>query len=183
MQRKISTIDDLQETVDNWVKSYGVRYFSELTNLAVLMEEVGELARIMSRLYGDQSFKRMDIPDSLADDQVRALYQDRDGVLRRIETSLETLGTDRARLDAMIEYIRSNFATFTEFDRQLILIAPSIFAEDAEQQREIGRALPQECRDRTQIEYAVFCLKKSARGRRARPQRCRTRWHHRLIRR
>ena len=46
----------------------------------------------------------------------------------------------RARLDAMIEYIRSNFATFTEFDRQLILIAPSIFAEDAEQQREIGNS-------------------------------------------
>jgi len=74
MQRKISTIDDLQETVDNWVKSYGVRYFSELTNLAVLMEEVGELARIMSRLYGDQSFKRMDIPDSLADELADVLF-------------------------------------------------------------------------------------------------------------
>lgn len=74
MQRKISTIDDLQETVDNWVKSYGVRYFSELTNLAVLMEEVGELARIMSRLYGDQSFKRMDIPDNLADELADVLF-------------------------------------------------------------------------------------------------------------
>jgi NTP pyrophosphatase (non-canonical NTP hydrolase) len=74
MQRKISTIDDLQETVDNWVKSYGVRYFSELTNLAVLMEEVGELARIMSRLYGDQSFKRMDIPDNLTDELADVLF-------------------------------------------------------------------------------------------------------------
>lgn len=65
------TIQQLQETVDDWVKRYGVRYFSELTNLAVLMEEVGELARIMSRVYGDQSFKGPprdgDLADELAD--------------------------------------------------------------------------------------------------------------------
>lgn len=51
------TLEELQQTVDNWIKEHGVRYFSELTNTAVLMEEVGELARIMSRKYGDQSFK------------------------------------------------------------------------------------------------------------------------------
>jgi NTP pyrophosphatase (non-canonical NTP hydrolase) len=51
------TLEDAQAMVDNWIKTVGVRYFSELTNTAVLMEEVGELARLMSRSYGDQSFK------------------------------------------------------------------------------------------------------------------------------
>ena len=51
------TIREAQETVDKWIKEYGVRYFSELTNMAVLTEEVGELARVMARKYGDQSFK------------------------------------------------------------------------------------------------------------------------------
>ena len=51
------TIRDMQRTVDQWVKEYGVRYFSELTNMACLTEEVGELARVMARQYGDQSFK------------------------------------------------------------------------------------------------------------------------------
>lgn len=51
------TIEEAQKTVDQWIKTYGVRYFSELTNMAVLTEEVGELARVMARKYGDQSFK------------------------------------------------------------------------------------------------------------------------------
>ena len=51
------TIREAQEAVDSWIKKYGVRYFSELTNMAVLTEEVGELARVMTRRYGDQSFK------------------------------------------------------------------------------------------------------------------------------
>ena len=51
------TINEAQKTVDQWIKTYGVRYFSELTNKAVLTEEVGELARVMARKYGDQSFK------------------------------------------------------------------------------------------------------------------------------
>ena len=51
------TIKEAQEAVDQWIKQYGVRYFSELTNMAVLTEEVGELARVMARKYGDQSFK------------------------------------------------------------------------------------------------------------------------------
>jgi len=51
------TIREAQEAVDSWIKKYGVRYFSELTNMAVLTEEVGELARVMARRYGDQSFK------------------------------------------------------------------------------------------------------------------------------
>ena len=54
------TIREAQNTVDQWIKTYGVRYFSELTNMAVLTEEVGELARIMARRYGDQSWKKDD---------------------------------------------------------------------------------------------------------------------------
>ena len=54
------TIKEAQETVDRWIKEYGVRYFSELTNMTVLTEEVGELARIMARRYGDQSWKATD---------------------------------------------------------------------------------------------------------------------------
>ncbi len=52
------TIEEAQQRVDRWIKEYGVRYFSELTNMAVLTEEVGELARVMARRYGDQSFKK-----------------------------------------------------------------------------------------------------------------------------
>ncbi len=64
------TIEEAQKTVDQWIKTHGVRYFSELTNLAVLTEEVGELARIMARTYGDQSFKageKEDLADEMAD--------------------------------------------------------------------------------------------------------------------
>ncbi|ADY36947.1 MazG nucleotide pyrophosphohydrolase [Phocaeicola salanitronis DSM 18170] len=64
------TIEEAQKTVDNWIKTYGVRYFSELTNMAVLTEEVGELARIMARTYGDQSFKegeKHDLGNEMAD--------------------------------------------------------------------------------------------------------------------
>ncbi len=52
------TINEAQQNVDGWIKTVGVRYFSELTNMAILTEEVGELARIMARTYGDQSFKK-----------------------------------------------------------------------------------------------------------------------------
>lgn len=64
------TIEEAQKAVDNWIKTYGVRYFSELTNMACLTEEVGELARVMSRKYGDQSFKageNTDPADEMAD--------------------------------------------------------------------------------------------------------------------
>lgn len=64
------TLEEAQRTVDRWIKTYGVRYFSELTNMAVLTEEVGELARIMARTYGDQSFKpgeKHDLGDEMAD--------------------------------------------------------------------------------------------------------------------
>jgi NTP pyrophosphatase (non-canonical NTP hydrolase) len=65
------TVRDLQIVVDQWIQTYGVRYFSEMTNLAVLMEEVGELARLMARAYGEQSFKESkpsaDLGDEIAD--------------------------------------------------------------------------------------------------------------------
>lgn len=57
------TIKEAQEAVDKWIKEYGVRYFSELTNMACLTEEVGELARVISRTYGDQSFKKGEKPN------------------------------------------------------------------------------------------------------------------------
>ena len=63
-------IRELQQRVDEWIRTYGVRYFSELTNMAVLTEEVGELARVMARRYGDQSFKageKNDLADEMAD--------------------------------------------------------------------------------------------------------------------
>lgn len=62
------TLRQCQKTVDEWVQTIGVRYFSEMTNTAVLMEEVGEVARIMARVYGDQSFKASDEQFDLADE-------------------------------------------------------------------------------------------------------------------
>ena len=64
------TIDEAQKQVDAWIKEYGVRYFNELTNMVILTEEVGEVARIMARRYGEQSFKegeKADLGDELAD--------------------------------------------------------------------------------------------------------------------
>jgi NTP pyrophosphatase (non-canonical NTP hydrolase) len=62
------TIKEAQHQVDNWIKKYGVRYFSELTNMAILTEEVGEVARIISRKYGEQSFKNKETDKKLADE-------------------------------------------------------------------------------------------------------------------
>lgn len=67
-------ISEAQTQVDNWIKTHGVRYFSELTNTAVLMEEVGELARIMARKYGDQSFKKDEDKKELGDEMADVLF-------------------------------------------------------------------------------------------------------------
>ena len=67
------TLEEAQKEVDSWIKTYGVRYFSELTNMTVLTEEVGELARIMARKYGDQSFKQGE-KDNLADEMADVLW-------------------------------------------------------------------------------------------------------------
>ncbi len=68
------TIQAAQEKVDNWIKTVGVKYFSELTNLGILMEEVGELSRIMVRKYGDQSFKNKEEEVLLADEMADVLF-------------------------------------------------------------------------------------------------------------
>jgi len=67
------TIGEAQEAVDEWIKTYGVRYFSELTNMAVLTEEVGELARVIARKYGDQSFKPGET-DNLGEEMADVLW-------------------------------------------------------------------------------------------------------------
>jgi Predicted pyrophosphatase len=67
-------IKQAQQAVDHWIKTVGVRYFSELTNMAILTEEVGELARIMARKYGDQSFKESDKQKDLADEMADVLW-------------------------------------------------------------------------------------------------------------
>src|SRR5690554_205783 len=68
------TLQEAQHQVDSWIHTYGVRYFSELTNMVILTEEVGELARIMARTYGDQSFKESDLSTNLADEMADVLW-------------------------------------------------------------------------------------------------------------
>jgi NTP pyrophosphatase (non-canonical NTP hydrolase) len=68
------TIEEAQQTVDNWIQTTGVRYFNELTNMAMLTEEVGEVARIIARQYGEQSFKASDKDKNLADELADVLF-------------------------------------------------------------------------------------------------------------
>ena len=68
------TIQEAQETVDKWINTTGVRYFNEMTNTAILMEEVGEVARIMARKYGEQSFKKSDEGKDLGDELADVLF-------------------------------------------------------------------------------------------------------------
>lgn len=68
------TLAEAQQQVDGWIQTIGVRYFSELTNMAILTEEVGELARIMARTYGDQSFKKSDEGSDLGDEMADVLW-------------------------------------------------------------------------------------------------------------
>ncbi|MBF9220021.1 nucleotide pyrophosphohydrolase [Hymenobacter ruricola] len=68
------TIEEAQQTVDTWIKTTGVRYFSELTNMAILTEEVGEVARLISRQYGEQSFKESDKGKDLGDELADVLF-------------------------------------------------------------------------------------------------------------
>lgn len=68
------TLQELQDSVDRWIKEYGVRYFNELTNMAILTEEVGEVARIIARKYGEQSFKESDKNNNLSDEIADVLW-------------------------------------------------------------------------------------------------------------
>ena len=97
------TIKEAQEAVDQWIKTYGVRYFSELTNMAVLTEEVGELARVMARKYGDQSFKAGE-KDNLGDEMADVLW-----VLLCLANQT---GVD------LTEELKKNIAKKTERDKQ-----------------------------------------------------------------
>jgi NTP pyrophosphatase (non-canonical NTP hydrolase) len=73
-QNYFMEISEAQQLVDNWIKTTGIRYFNELTNTAILMEEVGEVARIMARQYGEQSFKKTDTEVNLADEMADVLF-------------------------------------------------------------------------------------------------------------
>lgn len=68
------TIEEAQKEVDKWIRTIGMRYFNELTNMAILTEEVGELARIIARTYGDQSFKKSDLGKDLGDEMADVLW-------------------------------------------------------------------------------------------------------------
>ncbi len=68
------TIKEAQSAVDDWITTYGVRYFSELTNMAILTEEVGEVARVIARKYGDQSFKKLEAENNLGDELADVLW-------------------------------------------------------------------------------------------------------------
>ena len=68
------TIQEAQSAVDDWITTYGVRYFSELTNMAILTEEVGEVARVIARKYGDQSFKKLEAENNLGDELADVLW-------------------------------------------------------------------------------------------------------------
>ncbi|WP_239684384.1 nucleotide pyrophosphohydrolase [Sunxiuqinia dokdonensis] len=74
VEPKTISLPEAQKMVDEWIKTIGVRYFSELTNMAILTEEVGELARIMARKYGDQSFKKSDESYELGDEMADVLW-------------------------------------------------------------------------------------------------------------
>jgi len=74
MSKQELTLAEAQKQVDNWIKTIGVRYFSELTNMAILTEEVGELARIIARKFGDQSFKKSDENVNLSDEMADVLW-------------------------------------------------------------------------------------------------------------
>ena len=74
IKKFVMTIQEAQQQVDHWIKTVGVRYFSELTNMAILTEEVGELARIIARTYGDQSFKESDKQKNLGDEMADILW-------------------------------------------------------------------------------------------------------------
>ena len=74
MNSKVISISEAQKMVDDWIKKYGVRYFNELTNMAILTEEVGEVARLISRKYGEQSFKEKDKLVDLGDEMADVLW-------------------------------------------------------------------------------------------------------------
>ena len=98
------TLDEAQKRVDEWIRTYGVQYFSELTNMAILTEEVGEVARIISRKFGDQSFKPSDKEKNLADELADVLWV--------VICLANQTGID------LTEALEANFRKKTERDRE-----------------------------------------------------------------
>ena len=98
------TLDEAQKRVDEWKRTYGVQYFSELTNMAILTEEVGEVARIISRKFGDQSFKPSDKEKNLADELADVLWV--------VICLANQTGID------LTEALEANFRKKTERDRE-----------------------------------------------------------------
>ena len=98
------TLDEAQKRVDEWIRTYGVQYFSELTNMAILTEEVGEVARIISRKFGDQSFKHSDKEKNLADELADVLWV--------VICLANQTGID------LTEALEANFRKKTERDRE-----------------------------------------------------------------
>lgn len=74
MKKDKKSLDDLQQLTEHWIKTIGVKYFNELTNMTLLMEEVGELARIMARTYGEQSFKESEMTNSIGEEMADILW-------------------------------------------------------------------------------------------------------------
>ena len=111
------TIEEAQKKVDNWIKEHGVRYFNELTNTAILAEEVGEVARIMARRYGEQSFKegeKSDLGDELAD------------VLWVLICIANQTGTD------LTEAFRKNIDKKTKRDNKRHINNPTLYSNERE---------------------------------------------------
>ena len=111
------TIEEAQKKVDNWIKEHGVRYFNELTNTAILAEEVGEVARIMARRYGEQSFKegeKSDLGDELAD------------VLWVLICIANQTGTD------LTEAFRKNIDKKTKRDNKRHINNPKLYSNERE---------------------------------------------------
>jgi NTP pyrophosphatase (non-canonical NTP hydrolase) len=97
------TIQELQDKTDEWIKKYGVRYFSELTNLALLMEEVGELARLIARSYGEQSFKESELKMKLSEELADVLF-----VLTCLANQTNTNLTDAMEANFQKKTLRDN---------------------------------------------------------------------------
>ena len=130
MNKTEITLNEAQQMVDDWIHEYGVRYFSELTNMAVLTEEVGELARIMSRKYGDQSFKEgesQDPADEMADVLwvLLCLATRRESILRMLSEKILRKRHQETRTDTRIiqNYPFSVFLTLKQvFIRELYYV-------------------------------------------------------------
>ena len=118
MKEQEITIREAQQMVDEWIRTTGVRYFSELTNMAILTEEVGEVARLMCRIYGDQSFRETDKDKKLSDELADVLWV--------ILCIANQTGTD------LNEALKKNFEKKNIRDSERHLENPKLYAENSD---------------------------------------------------